>query len=209
MLLTDSEIEVEFITRPFDVLEAVGRRPRVILKVLLVRSEIDLNRRYENRTTLLYRMARNGDVNSTEALLGTGRVDIEARDNLEGETPLCAAAGAGQEGTTRCLLKCGASVVTATETNRTAVSYAAEMGHPDVLKLLIGWSAMSDIPDALGMTPLLYARCGNGAVVDILLSEGARTDFRDMSCKTALQWATSKGIGMSLICYVIELLGPR
>lgn len=53
---------------------------------------------------------------------------------------------------------------------------------------------MSDIPDALGVTPLLYAaRCGHGAVADILLSEGAHIDFRDMSCKTALQWATSEG----------------
>lgn len=51
---------------------------------------------------------------------------------------------------------------------------AAHKGHLDVVKLLVQRGALFNAPNALGMTPLVYARMGgNSAVVEFLESVGA------------------------------------
>ncbi|KAJ3532499.1 hypothetical protein NMY22_g7722 [Coprinellus aureogranulatus] len=70
---------------------------------------------------------------------------------------------------------------------------AAWLNLPKVVKLLLEESADAisvDGMDSHGATPLMYAaRDGNLEVVQLLLSHGARPDFRDSNYRTSIQFA--------------------
>uniref|UniRef100_A0A3Q3CTZ7 Uncharacterized protein n=1 Tax=Haplochromis burtoni TaxID=8153 RepID=A0A3Q3CTZ7_HAPBU len=58
---------------------------------------------------------------------------------------------------TRLLLEKGADVNCQDEDGRTALSHACEMGHLDVVKLLVQFNADPDITDSWGNSALMYA----------------------------------------------------
>ncbi|KAI0806289.1 ankyrin repeat-containing domain protein [Irpex lacteus] len=75
----------------------------------------------------------------------------------------------------------------------TPLGLAAWLNIPEVVKMLLeecSGLVSVDGMDALGATPLMYAaRDGNVAVVQCLLTHGARPDFRDVNHRTSIQHA--------------------
>uniref|UniRef100_A0A8C7YG89 ANK_REP_REGION domain-containing protein n=1 Tax=Oryzias sinensis TaxID=183150 RepID=A0A8C7YG89_9TELE len=61
----------------------------------------------------------------------------------------------------RLLLEKGADVNCQDEDGRTALSHACEMGHLDVVKLLVQFNADPDVSDAWGNSALIYSLCVN------------------------------------------------
>ena len=78
---------------------------------------------------------------------------------------------------------------------RTPLSWAAEIGHEAMVKLLLEKGAELETKDDIcGQTPLLWAtRNGNEAVVKLLLEKGAELDAKDRNSQTPLSWAAQNG----------------
>ena len=73
-----------------------------------------------------------------------------------------------------------------------ALSHASEQGHAECARLLLGQGADANTHDK-GATPLILACMeGHGAVVDVLLAAGAKTDCLHLKL-TAVQWAHRNG----------------
>ncbi len=120
--------------------------------------------------TPLLRAAKVGDIPAIKLLLQYGaRVDLP---NMDGVTPLMAAAGAGRNvGATRgrfktekdalaavqILKEAGANVNAANKAGETALHGAALRGWNDVVKLLAQSGANVDAPAKTGLTPLDFA----------------------------------------------------
>ena len=88
---------------------------------------------------------------------------------------------------------------------RTALHYAARLGHDDVMRILIETGAPLDAADADGYTPLLRAIQGGDANLDavrLLLDAGANRDARAGDVG-ADELARSVGA-----VEVVDLLGP-
>uniref|UniRef100_A0A3B4ET13 Uncharacterized protein n=1 Tax=Pundamilia nyererei TaxID=303518 RepID=A0A3B4ET13_9CICH len=90
-----------------------------------------------------------------------GRIINSKTENSR--TPLMHAVCLQDPGTrakfTRLLLEKGADVNCQDEDGRTALSHACEMGHLDVVKLLVQFNADPDITDSWGNSALMYAMC--------------------------------------------------
>jgi hypothetical protein len=79
---------------------------------------------------------------------------------------------------------------------RTPLSWAAERGHEDIVKLLLGTGKVDiDSQDKNGRTPLSWAaQAGSGAIVKLLLDTGkVDVDAKDQSGRTPLSWAAKNG----------------
>lgn len=108
--------------------------------------------------------------------------------NIDGKTPLMAAAGVGDIELVRQLLHCGANV-NAVENNRlppelahdprgkTVLMWGTDSGNLDVVHLLLSAGAPVDARDAEGQSALIEA-CGirQKPMVNLLLQHGARFD---------------------------------
>ncbi|KAI0817242.1 hypothetical protein GGR55DRAFT_684943 [Xylaria sp. FL0064] len=79
------------------------------------------------------------------------------------------------------------------EQDRTPLSWAAEKGHSEVVKLLLEHDADFDDRRS-GQLPLsLAAENGHAEIVKLLLERGADPESRDGSKRTPLSWAASEG----------------
>ncbi|PGH09567.1 hypothetical protein GX51_00673 [Blastomyces parvus] len=77
---------------------------------------------------------------------------------------------------------------------RTVLSYAAEGGHEDVVKILLDRKASIDIPDRYERTPLHHAASGgHTAVLNLLLDRGAFVDLGDVLQRSPLGMASEYG----------------
>ena len=76
----------------------------------------------------------------------------------------------------------------------TPMSLAAEVGDPDMLKVLLEAGANADSPNPDGQTALLaVARTGNVEAAQLLLHHGATVDAREKwGGQTALMWASAR-----------------
>ena len=106
--------------------------------------------------------AHNGHLNSVKILLGYG-ADVDARGTLKiadevrkGCTPLSAAAASGHLDVVKLFINKGAFVDLQDEDGDTAVHYAVKGGHLEIVSELLALGA-SQLPNNLGLTPLLYA----------------------------------------------------
>ena len=65
----------------------------------------------------------------------------------------------------------------AADSGLTALIDAAELGHTEIVKMLIAAGAEMEMKDNLGWTALMKAALyGNGKIVQILLAAGARSE---------------------------------
>ncbi|KAH8688669.1 hypothetical protein GQ44DRAFT_802460, partial [Phaeosphaeriaceae sp. PMI808] len=106
-------------------------------------------------------------------LLGTGKVDVDAKDNKYGRTPLSWAAEKGHEAIVKLLLDTGKVDVDAKDSfGQTPLFRAAENGHGAVVKLLLDTGkARIASKDESGEIPLSRAvRNGHEEIVKLLLS---------------------------------------
>ncbi|XP_050675784.1 ankyrin-3-like isoform X2 [Leptidea sinapis] len=77
---------------------------------------------------------------------------------------------------------------------RTALHYAAEQGHTDVVNLLINAGSKLDVTAGDGLTPLHAAVIKNHiGTVKLLLSAGSHVNYKTHEKMTALHFAASRG----------------
>src|SRR5699024_10668873 len=106
------------------------------------------------------------------------KVELNTKDNV-GRTPLSLAAWKGCQNVVELLLKRKSTDVNSVdiEHGQTALSWAASMGHKEVVRLLVRHDpTTSGIKDYGGRTPLSRAAAGgHTAVIDILLSHSTHS----------------------------------
>lgn len=129
-----------------------------------------------------------------------GRIINSKTENSR--TPLMHAASLQDPGSrnkfTHLLLEKGADVNCQDEDGRTALSLACELGHLDVVKLLVQFNADPDISDAWGNSALMYAAfSGQSQVLEFLVRAfkrlGLRLDRTNNSGHSAIEVANFFG----------------
>jgi ankyrin repeat protein len=136
---------------------------------------------------------RKGDISTVQRLLDQG-VDVNV--NVKGWAPVTVASFNNHlEIVKLLLLDRNAIVDNPNGSNRsTALQWASNFGHTDVVKLLLDRDANVDFMDYDGDTALINAsRAGRKECVKLLLSKGARVDFKNDNLKTALDLAQTEG----------------
>ncbi|XP_032672681.1 ankyrin repeat family A protein 2-like isoform X3 [Odontomachus brunneus] len=108
----------------------------------------------------------------------------------KGLTGLMWAAGYGQLGSAKQLIKCGANVNYRGPKSETTLHLAAAYGHHDLVKLLLNHGADSNACDEDGNTPLIYgAYCDHPHVCHELLTRGADVTLTNSTNITAYKAA--------------------
>jgi ankyrin repeat protein len=114
-------------------------------------------------------------------------------------TPLVRAAFNGQLDMVKLLTQRGASIHATSRVGRTALHYAAEQGHEEVVVYLLDNGADSMHQDTSGYTPLVRASIGGRVRVVLLLLEhkgGEGVEAMTVyHMRTALHWAACGGYG--------------
>lgn len=162
--------------------------------------------------TVLMSAARNGKYKFVEPLLKAG-ADVTAM-NHKGETALSLAkdpkvksllqekidyqlriaARDNDAKKVEQLLAIGAKVDGATSEGITALMFATQNGHHDVVKLLLSNGTKVDAADPKGLTPLiLAAELGHYNIVELLLAYGADVNAATCEGVTALMLAAQSG----------------
>lgn len=78
--------------------------------------------------------------------------------------------------------------------NKTALMYAAYLGHTDVVRVLLEAGADIDLVDSEGWNVLFYAVVKNREVISALLvNQGVDTTLVDLDGKQAIDYAKNKG----------------
>lgn len=130
------------------------------------------------------------------ALLEAGaQADVNAVSETTRMSPLHLAARSGHPAIARRLMASGADVELLDISKRSALHYAVERGHREIVQdlLTIGRSR-PNVEDGNLMTPLLLAAAqGHGHIVPMLLLEGACLDKRNRYGNCALHVAVSNG----------------
>ena len=129
-----------------------------------------------------------------EYLLDMSEVDIDGNDTLCGDTPLCAAAAAGQKSACDVLIRRGGKISATNLKENPPLHLANRHGHWSVADTLLKEGADPEQPDGSGRTPLMIASLeGHLGLVELLLSRGAHMEAQDRDGLTAICWACLKG----------------
>lgn len=145
----------------------------------------------EEAERVLLAAAREGDAELVTGLVKAG-TPVECRD-ARGFTPLILAAYHGQVETVEALLGSGAKACASDGRGNTALMGAAFKGHTAVVALLLKEPCAIDQANGLGQTALMFARLfGRGDVAALLASAGASAAKRDLSGRSAEDWARSQ-----------------
>jgi GTPase SAR1 family protein len=144
-----------------------------LLARLLSRNRVQIDVTVEDSRKLLWRGIEDGDDALLQALLETGKADVDSKDT-NGWTPLSWAAAGGHEAVVKLLVETGKADVDSKDTSgRTPLSRAAEGGHEAVVKLLVETGkADVDSKSTVGWTPLSWAAAGGHEAVVKLLRRG-------------------------------------
>ncbi|MBI4266338.1 MAG: ankyrin repeat domain-containing protein [Acidobacteria bacterium] len=170
--------------------------------LLTAGAKVDAANRYG--VTPLLQASRVGDTAVMEALLDAG-ASVLTR-HTEGETPLMATARAGSVPAVRLLLSRGADVNAADGFQRqTALMWAADEGHLDVIRALLEAGAAPDLKAHVnqldrehadhpsgGFTALMFAtRNGHEEAVRMLMEAGANPNLTNGDDQNRLSGATA------------------
>jgi ankyrin repeat domain-containing protein 50 len=129
------------------------------------------------RTPLMYAVW-NGHITVVRRLLRAGaRIDLE--DDIGG-TALSYAVCSGHNDVLKLLFKKGTEAGSEDHTRMALLLSAAEKNDEDVVKLLLETGKIDlEFKDGNGRTPLVHAvEGGSVAVVQLLLAEGVKTDYK-------------------------------
>jgi ankyrin repeat protein len=128
----------------------------------------------------------NGNTEVCALLIARG-ANVNAKDTIDGETPLLLAAQNQAEDICNLLIDNGADVFAKNKDGWTALMRAARNGHTPTCALLLGKGASIDAKDKDGWTALMRAaRNGHTPTCALLLGKGASIDAKDNYGETAL-----------------------
>jgi len=132
--------------------------------------------------------ARSGNLAGVQAELDTG-VNVNAKEDGCGTTPLQFAAGYGHKAIAELLIAKGANVKAKNNNGFTALHLAASEGHKEVVELLIANGADVNARDG-DWTPLHGAADGGTSpeTVELLIAKGADVNAKAMGGETPLHW---------------------
>uniref|UniRef100_A0A1X7T6D4 Uncharacterized protein n=1 Tax=Amphimedon queenslandica TaxID=400682 RepID=A0A1X7T6D4_AMPQE len=170
-----------------DILLTNGARTDVVCKVHF----------WDDCSTItpLHCASESGNAKIIELLITKGKADVNAVDK-NNRTPLFNAVKSGSIEAVDILLTNGARTDVVPENGETLLHCASESGEVKMLKF---WFNRGDydvnVTDKYNRTPLFNAiHCCSIEVVDILLTNGARTDVMDKNyCGTPLLFASERG----------------
>ncbi len=142
----------------------------------------------------IHRAAWEGDIKAIKQHLATGK-DVNAKDDLYGDTPLLWAAGFGHKEVVKMLITKGADVNVKAQGGWTPLHYAAGGNDKETVELLIAKGAGVNTKNARDqITPLHWAAWrGHKEVTELLITKGAGVNTKNKSGGTPLHNATWKG----------------
>ena len=141
-LLESGKAEVESRDNKYartPLLWAAKNGHEAVVKLLLKTGKVDVESKDRDGETLLVWAAIRGHEAVVKLLVETGKADVDSRDNRYGQTPLSLAAENGDVAVVKLLLETG-KVDAKSEGNRTALWYAKENGHKEIVTLLESYS---------------------------------------------------------------------
>lgn len=141
---------------------------------------------------LLRDAARAGDIEIVAGLAKAG-VSLEAAD-AKGYTPLILASYHGQLALVEWLLSQKVDPCRGDARGNTALMGAAFKGHEALVTLLLAQKCPVDQANAVGQTALMFSALMGNKAASLLLKQGASTEKRDDSGKTAAEWAETQGV---------------
>jgi hypothetical protein len=142
--------------------------------------------------TPLLLAVKGGQKEIVELLLGTGKVDIEAK--FDGWTPVFVAVREGHKDIVELLLGAGADVIAKTDSGSTALMEAARAGDEETGELLLNAGVDVNAKTNSGYTALMVAVDHlNKKTVELLLGAGADVNARTDGESTPLMKATRYG----------------
>ena len=170
-----------------------ARRDLPTLSGLLEKGAAPNSRNRLGKTEPADRRREGADCAMVERLLGVRAPDVQ-QASLEGVTPLIgrgllrqAAGGASPA----CR---GRHTEPVDRMDRSAMVYAAALGHAEVVQALLAHGIAVDAPYPHRLTALMWAAGqGQGEIVKLLLASGARAELRDDRGLTAAQIAREAG----------------
>ena len=174
---------------------SLSRDKDVDMMELLLESEDQeiLNVRDENGQTPLHYAAKSDFADGIELMVRKGAVP-DVLDHYGFSSYLWAVV-AGRFSATNVLLNLGVDVNSASADGRSALGWAARLGHSQIARLLIskGANVMYMTRDTC-MVPLEdAAAAGDLATVELLLNIGADLHYRDLDGWSAIHWAAEEG----------------
>ena len=146
---------------------------------LLLRAGANVNAADDHGVTPLSRASENGSTAMVEKLLEAG-ADANAVQT-SGLTPLMIASRTGNMAVVEAFLARGADVNATTEqTQSTALMWAVEMPHPNIVRVLLDAGAEARTSTVKGFTPLMHA-AGNGDIEMAKTLIAAGVDVNELS----------------------------
>jgi ankyrin repeat protein len=180
---------------------AALRGNSVILRLLLAKPVIQINRATPCGETALHVASRGGHSEAVKLLLDAGA--DKAAKTSDGETPLYDASGEGHSEVVKILLNAGADKKATTSNGFTSLHVASQNGRAEVVKVLLNAGADKEATTSIGCTSLMFASLdGHLEVVKILLDAGADLDATTPCGRTSLEAAYSQGhleVGQALL----------
>ena len=142
----------------------------------------------------IHEAAWEGNIKAVEQHLASG-TDVNAEDDLYGDTPLLWATGFGHKEVAALLIAKGADVNAKAEGGWTPLHYATGGDEKDIVELLIAKGANVNAKEAKDrITPLHWAAWrGHEEVAELLIAKGGDVNTKNMDGGTPLHNATWKG----------------
>ena len=123
----------------------------------------------------IHRAAWEGNIKAIEQHLAAGK-DVNAKDDLYGDTPLLWAAGFGQKEVAVLLIAKGADANAKAKEGWTPLHYATGGNDKEIVELLIAKGADLNAKDVDGETPLNWAEEGkHKEITDLLRKHGGKS----------------------------------
>lgn len=193
MLEKSADVNARSATGNTALLFAASGGHKEILNLLIAKgADVNINR-FDGFTPLMF-AAQEGYANITEILLSKG-AEVNAIRSLDNGSALMLAATQGRANAVACLLKSGADVNLVTNDGVSALILASELGHIEVVKLLLDNSAnlkAKRISD--GLTALIIAaNKGHDDIVKLLIEMGADVNEKSHQGTTPYMTAYSQG----------------
>ena len=142
----------------------------------------------------IHRAAWEGNIKAIEQHLAAGK-DVNAKDDLYGDTPLLWAAGFGQKEVAVLLIAKGADANAKAKEGWTPLHYATGGNDKEIVELLIAKGADLNAKNANDrITPLHWAAWrGHKEVAELLITKGADVNTKNKNGGTPLHNAIWKG----------------